>query len=165
MGREVRRVPEKWKHPKNENGRYQPMFEGDYKKEFNEWLEEKNQWDNGFQRDWSNGDYKPKEEKYTDMSFEEWHGTAPDSRYYMPQWTEEEKTHLMMYETTSEGTPISPAFKTPEELAHWLYENKASTFGSMTTTYEQWLKMIKGSGWAISAIVENGELKSGVDGL
>jgi hypothetical protein len=46
----------------------------------------------------------------------------------MPQWAEEEKTHIMMYETCSEGTPISPAFKRgeKEKLARWLVDNKAS---------------------------------------
>ena len=42
----------------------------------------------------------------------------------------------MIYETCSEGSPISPAFETPEELARWLTDN---SFGSMTATYEQWL--------------------------
>ena len=51
-------------------------------------------------------------------------------------------THLMMYERTSEGTPISPAFRTPEELARWLTDNKASVFAGMTMGYEDWLETI-----------------------
>jgi len=50
----------------------------------------------------------------------------------------------MMYENTSEGTPISPPFETPEELARWLADNNASAFGGMTATYEQWLATCKG---------------------
>jgi hypothetical protein len=57
----------------------------------------------------------------------------------------------MMYETTSEGTPISPAFATPEELAHWLDDNDASSFAGMTASYEAWLATIK-RGSAPSAI-------------
>lgn len=57
-----------------------------------------------------------------------------------------------MWETTSEGSPISPVFGTPEELARWLADTRASTFGSMTAGYDQWLAMIVGPGWAPSAI-------------
>jgi hypothetical protein len=39
---------------------------------------------------------------------------------FMPNWPIDQRTHLMMYETCTEGTPISPAFETPEELALWL---------------------------------------------
>lgn len=69
-----------------------------------------------------------------------------------------------MWETTSEGSPISPVFATPEELARWLADTKASTFGRMTADYETWLKMIKGSGWASSIMMsEETGLVSGVE--
>jgi len=61
---------------------------------------------------------------------------------YMPQWSETEATSLMMYETTSEGTPHSPIFHTQEELAKWLAESKASWYGNTTATYEEWLASI-----------------------
>jgi len=70
----------------------------------------------------------------------------------------------MMYETTSEGTPISPAFATPEELAQWLADNGASSFGSSTASYESWLRVAKG-GWAPSAIMDQNGLRSGVEAL
>lgn len=47
-----------------------------------------------------------------------------------------------MWETCSEGGPISPVFESPEELAHWLTDNNASTFTDMTATYKRWFKMI-----------------------
>jgi putative sterol carrier protein len=62
----------------------------------------------------------------------------------MPEWTAEEATHFMMYETCSEGTPISPAFSTIEELAHYLADNGISAFGSQTADYDHWLKICKG---------------------
>jgi len=96
--------------------------------------------------------------------FEEYYGGAPDPDHYMPSWTEEEKTHIMMYQNTSEGTPISPAFETPEELARWLADNGASSFGEMTATYEQWLGVCRG-GWAPSAVMQGGVLQSGVAAL
>jgi hypothetical protein len=72
---------------------------------------------------------------------------------------------FQMWETVSEGSPISPVFKTPEELAKWLADNGASAFGSETATYEQWLKMITGPGWSPSAMVVGGVMMSGVQGV
>lgn len=71
-----------------------------------------------------------------------------------------------MWETTSEGSAISPVFETAEELAQWLADTGASTFADMTTSYESWLAMIQGPGWAPSAIIASGEgLMSGVEGI
>jgi hypothetical protein len=70
-----------------------------------------------------------------------------------------------LWETTSEGSPISPVFATPEELAKWLFENKISTFGGMTTTYENWLEFIKNIKWSFSVAFDGKSLKSGVDFL
>lgn len=66
-----------------------------------------------------------------------------------------------MWETTSEGSPISPVCDTPEQLARWLASAGASAFGSDTATYEQWLAMI-GEGWAMSAVIIDGTMMSGV---
>lgn len=49
-----------------------------------------------------------------------------------------------MWSTTSEGEPMSPVFATPEELARWLADNRASKFGSTTASYDEWLAIIKG---------------------
>jgi hypothetical protein len=68
-----------------------------------------------------------------------------------------------MWETTSEGSPISPVFETPQELARWLADNNASTFGSDTASYGTWLKMITGAGWAMSAVMDGKGFRSGVD--
>jgi len=70
-----------------------------------------------------------------------------------------------MWETTSEGSPMSPVFKTPEELARWLTDNNASTFGHSTTDYDTWLNMIKTTGHAISGVMVNGKVMSGVEAL
>ena len=96
------------------------------------------------------------------MSFEQWHGTKPLIEDYMPQWSENEKTHIQMYEDTSVGTPISPVFDNAEEMARWLTDNKASAFGDMTATYEQWLSTIN-IGFAPSMVVSDGKIKSGVE--
>ena len=96
-------------------------------------------------------------EKYKKMA-EEWVKTEPPKGDWYQMW-----------ETTSEGSPLSPAFKTKEELARWLVDNKASSFGSSISTYEQWMKMIDAK-WCISMatkIDDNGNIKimSGVDAV
>jgi hypothetical protein len=56
-----------------------------------------------------------------------------------------------MWETVSEGSPISPVCDSPESLAKWLADNGASAGGARKATYEQWLGMI-GEGWAPSML-------------
>lgn len=51
-----------------------------------------------------------------------------------------------MWETTSEGSPISPVFASPEGLANWLADTKASAFAGAGASYEVWLRMIQGHG-------------------
>lgn len=128
MGREVRKVPADWQHPVYpDTRRYVPLFDGkDYQVAVD--------------------DFMGKLATEGLQAALDWCG-APDKANYMPDWPDDQRTHLMMYEDTSEGTPISPAFATPEELARWLTDNKASWFGGMPATYEQWLENARG-GWA-----------------
>lgn len=121
MGREVRKVPKDWKHPKSLDGRYIPLYPRSY--------------------------------------FEE----GEKEEYYMPNWEENECTHFQMYETCTEGTPISPPMSTPEDLAHYLADTKASAFGSDTATFEQWLAMIH-QRW-VPSMVFNGTLMNGVEAV
>lgn len=46
-----------------------------------------------------------------------------------------------LWETTSEGSPQSPVFKTLEELCEWCEDN-ATTFAHFKTTKEEWFKML-----------------------
>jgi hypothetical protein len=43
-----------------------------------------------------------------------------------------------LWETTSEGSPISPVFKSPEDLADWCVPN-ATFFAGITGTKLEWL--------------------------
>ena len=69
-----------------------------------------------------------------------------------------------MWETVSEGSPISPVFATPEELAHWLTYTPHS-WNNGDTSYKAWLRMIRGDGWAFSFGGRAGQLQSGVECL
>jgi hypothetical protein len=53
------------------------------------------------------------------------------------------RNHLQMYETTTEGTPMSPVFAKAEELAQWLADHEVSVFGDILATKEQWLRIIE----------------------
>ncbi len=78
--------------------------------------------------------------------------TSPEAERMYESWEKEEPPTgdgWQMWETVSEGSPISPVFRTPAELARWLTENANEV--DEGTTYEQWLAMI-GKGWCPSAM-------------
>lgn len=48
---------------------------------------------------------------------------------------------FQLWETTSEGSPVSPVFETIESLCHWC-ENNATVFGDSETSAEEWRRML-----------------------
>lgn len=163
MGRQVRMVPANWKHPKDGNDKYIPLYDGDCATEQAAWDAGLALWVKG-ERDYYSGGTGPHEERPDIYGWKAWAGGRPNDEDYMPMWPREQRTHLMMYETTSEGTPISPAFATPEGLARWLADNNASSFGRMGATYEQWLAVARG-GYAPSAVLDSKGFRSGVEAM
>lgn len=70
----------------------------------------------------------------------------PGQRAEAEAWTDAEPPEgegWQLWETTSEGSPSSPVFKTPEALARWCEDN-ATVFASMKATYAEWMRMIVG---------------------
>jgi hypothetical protein len=61
-----------------------------------------------------------------------------------------------VWETTSDGSPITPVFATPEELARWCADNAASILGSDTLPYEEWLAWFRGTDTSASAAPGDG---------
>jgi hypothetical protein len=60
------------------------------------------------------------------------------------EWLDEEPPEgdgFQLWETTSEGSPISPVFDSLEKLCEWA-ERNATTFGSSTATKEDWKQML-----------------------
>lgn len=152
MGREARRVPPDWKHPLNSNGCYRPIYDEPFSRAVENWKKKFAAWEAG--------------EKQSNCEFWEWEGNPPDRDYYRPDWPEGTATHWQMYETCSEGTPISPVCATPEELARWLVDNKASSFANRTANYEQWLATITSEYGSPSAIMVAGKgMISGVEAM
>ena len=64
-----------------------------------------------------------------------------------------------MWETVSEGSPVSPVCRTTEELARYMELNPWSI---QKATYDQWLKMITNGGYACSMVVVDGVCYPGV---
>lgn len=165
MGREVRRVPANWQHPKDGSG-FKPLRDG-FTKALRDWNDGNAKWQEGLREDWSKYPavaWIPLEAEHTGMTFAEWHGEQPQAGDYMPDWPEAERTHLQMYEDTTEGTPISPVMDSPELLAAWLADTGASAFGGMGASYEGWLRVCNG-GFAPSMVMSGNVMQSGVDAL
>lgn len=91
------------------------------------------------------------EDKYRQLS-EDWKPIEPPAGEGYQLWS-----------TTTEGTPMSPVFATPEKLARWLADNNASSFGSDTATYDKWLKFINGPAWSLSMIIDKDGLRTGIE--
>ena len=115
MGREIRKVPAGWQHPKNYEGHFQPLFDSSFKEAAQEWLDNLIKWQNGTHEDIVKD--PALKEKYP--FYWQWNGEPPDEEYYRPEFTSEPNC-FQIYETVSEGTPTSPVFNTKEEMVVWL---------------------------------------------
>lgn len=66
-----------------------------------------------------------------------------------------------IWETVSEGSPISPVFSTPEDLARHMAGTKWGA--DRGTSYDTWLKFIRGPGWAPSGVLSSAGYQNGVE--
>lgn len=122
MGREIRRVPGDWEHPKyteanaphhDRVGDYRPLYDEEYKTAANEWLA-------GLAL-WQRGEHPSQPCDYCQY-FWEYHYPPDENTCRARKWSEDEATHFQMYETVSEGSPVTPAFATEAELVNYLVE-------------------------------------------
>jgi hypothetical protein len=142
MGREVRRVIAGWTGMYDDSGQQQPHFDKSFRLFADEWKRELAKW---------NPDNHDGEEYW------EWKSNPPNRKYCRPDWKPEEMTHYQLYENVSEGTPISPAFGTIEELARWYADNGDPVHGK-ALDYNQALRFLL-KGWAPScAFTEHGPM-------
>lgn len=148
MGREIRKVPPNWEHPKTDrygDGRYQPLYDQRFSDAVTEWNKEFLAW----RAPGGEGEAHP------DMEFWEWHGGPPEREYYR-EYADADATWVQVYETVSEGTPVTPPFATPEELVDYLATN--GDFWDQKRGDGPWEranaeKFVK-AGWAVSFMVE-----------
>ena len=136
------------------------MFDHCYKESCQEWIEGFLKWQKGKRPDlWTKGEDP---EMYWD-----WSGSPPDIEYYRPDWDEKDMTWYQVYETISEGTPVTPPFATKKELVDYLVENGdfwcqadaklGRSYPCKKPTREQAQGMVD-TGWAMSGIITNGKL-------
>ncbi len=67
-----------------------------------------------------------------------------------------------LWETVSEGSPVSPVFSTADELIEWMVENGDGGSGS-SVSREAAEAFVRGPGWVPSAVGIGTSLKSGVE--
>lgn len=171
MGREIRRVPPGWEHPRytkddaprsNCVGEYRPLFDKDYETAATTWLNDCIAWSKG-----EHPNQKTYKSSADNKYYWEWAGAPPESEEYRPKF-DAEPTWYQVYETVTEGTPTTPPFATVEELACYLSDNGDFAYQtgypdiSPKPTYEQALKFIE-QGSVPSGIMTGGEFKSTYD--
>jgi hypothetical protein len=159
MGRELRRVVPNWEHPKETKYDYVRQTYKEIYSVIHDWAFEPtmDDWIDEY-KSWRNGEYA---EYKTLQEFLDWIGDPPEPKYYRPNWKEGEATWFQIYETVSEGTPISPPFATKEELVDWMAYH--CDFWGYGWSREQAHKFVFGSGWSVSGVIANGEFKMGYE--
>ena len=134
MGRELRRVSEGWEHPRDPNGSYRPMHDESFDEAVDEYFGEYHLWLKGeaqYQRD----------SERTPQAFVRYYGGSPDEEYCRPNWPDEERTHFQVYETVSEGTPVSPVLPSKEAVIEWWVNEGDSFSGRLSReAAERWVE-------------------------
>jgi len=163
MGREIRRVPPNWEHPKDDRGNYLPMRDRTLEDRFAQWLAD-------FDRIRCGELSEIERECYGEgNALANWlqdDGNPPDPKYYRP-WSDAEATWFQVWETVSEGTPVTPPFETKQELVDYLVEcgdfwdQRRGNGGHSRKAAEHFVD----SGWAPSFVMGGGKMAAGIEGL
>jgi len=118
MGREIRRVPPHWEHPRftksdardpRDAGQYKSLYDQDYDSAAAEWMD-------GLDA-WRKGEHKYQPCDYCKHFWE--YRSPPDAERYRPRF-DQDPTWYQVYETISEGSPVTPPFATQDELINYL---------------------------------------------
>lgn len=125
MGCEVRRVAPDWQHPLDEYDNCIPLIDGlEYAAHVSSYERVSRAWESGDTTElvarygvWI--DIAFREHLDAGHSLDSWNGPRPDPNDYMPRWEPEQRSHVQLYESTTEGTPLSPVFATLAGLAAW----------------------------------------------
>ena len=148
MSREIRRVPLDWEHPLQERYLYENgerktySLDNDYKPCYDQTFEEAvEEWKAKFIK-WES---TPLEDRRptTGIPMEYWEWDSPPDRdHYRPAFTSEADGY-QLYETVSEGTPVSPIFSNKSDLYCWIR---------------------KGYGWSplVDSLIEHGSAPTGI---
>lgn len=148
LSRELRRVPLDYEHPKKQRydlrtltyvEDFQPVFDRFYVPEVREWLANWELWQKGEHPD-------QKRDDPPEYSFEDWDGNGPDPDYHYPgdAWPKDAEMGICMYESVTEGTPISDVYPDTPAGRRAMAEQIAHEDTSITSslTVDDWLEVI-----------------------
>lgn len=158
MGREIRRVPPHWEHPRDD-GKFRPILNQRFADAAAEWKKNYAAWERGERPDYCTGESAT-------LEFWEWHGGPPDGRETYLPYDEAEATWFQVYETVSEGTPCTPPFATETELVDHLVAEGESLIGRWNdgpwdrANAERFVKRA----WAFSLEIKDGIAYTARDG-
>ena len=148
MGREIRRVPPGWEHPRNESGNFIPLLDEDYHTAATKWVAGFLAWEVGAD---------PHRREYECRYYWELNGSPPEEENHRQKW-DVEPTWVQMYETVTEGTPTTPAFETKEELIEYLVAHGEDKGMGMGSWRREAAESFVNAGYAPSLIVSAGRL-------
>lgn len=148
MGREIRRVPFDWEHPRDEQGEFIPQLAESYRDALAAWEQALADWLAGGAEYQDARAYAEKvvadpalwnvpydrtapEQRAafwrpflappTAETFVAYRGGPLDPSYYRTrEWSPDEPLGYQLYENTTEGTPLSPVCRTRDEMIEWL---------------------------------------------
>jgi len=122
-----------------------PLHDESFRSAAEEWHRNYLSWVDGTHED-------AKKHKAEHPYYWQWAGDPPDPKYYRPEWPTAARTAYQVYETVSEGTPVSPVFATRDELHSWLMN--APDWKLSAKAADSFIE----TAWAPSMVIENGQI-------
>jgi hypothetical protein len=149
-------VPPNWHHPRDDRGNLRPMYDRNFDDVFAEWLVDFDRIRRGELTNVERNCYaEPGMNPLAEWLRDE--GMPPTSDQHRP-WRTEDATWVQVWETVSEGTPVTPPFATKAELVDYLvaggddWDRKRGRGGYTRAQAEAFV----GAGWVPSMVVTRG---------
>jgi hypothetical protein len=140
----------------DERGQKQPMCNVTFRDAAAEWKKGFLEWESGVRPDYCG-------EESRNLEYWEWEGPPPGPREAYRPWRDEEATWWQVWETVSDGTPVTPPFPLVEKLIDYLviygdeWDQRAGRGGWSRANAEAFCR----DGWAPSIVVVNGRVFDG----
>lgn len=155
-------VPPNWQHPTDDRGNLKSMHDRNFRDVFSQWLTDFDRIRRGELTDVERNCYvKPGTIPLCEWLHDE--GGPPDPDTYRP-WRDEDATWFQVWETVSEGTPVTPPFATRAELVDYLvrggddWDRRRGRGGYTRAQAESFVN----AGWAPSMMISGGQIVSGI---
>lgn len=151
LSREIRRVPLDYECPTDHRGGKQARYDEFYVPAVKDWLERRERWVSG---------EGPDANEHPECTFEEWDGNGPDPDYYYPgdSWPADAEMGIQMYETVSEGSPISAVYPDTDAGRAAMADELAVGDHGITTgmSSDDWMRIIEGQ--VLAQDIHTGEI-------